>query len=76
MKNNNIHTRYRGMILNIMYKICIGAIFILIIILFFFNIFNQKIEVIENLSFTFEEFTPTAEANKKLVYLSNDKSEI
>ena len=76
MKINYIDTGYRGMILNIMYKICIGAICILIIILFFLNIFNQEIEGTENLSFTFEEFTPTAEAKKKLVYLSNNKSEI
>ena len=64
------------MILNIMYRICIGAIFILIIILLFFNIFNQKIEVSENFSFTFEEFTPAAQPNIKLVNLSKDKSEI
>ena len=76
MKINYIDTGYRGMILNIMYKICIGAICILIIILFFLNIFNKEIEVTENLSFTFEEFTPTTEAKKKLVYLSNNKSEI
>ena len=64
------------MILNIMYKIILVTMFIVIIILFFLNIFSHKIDETENISFTFEELTPAAEVKKTLVSLSIDTSEI
>ena len=66
----------KGIILQVMYKICLGAMFILIITLFFFHIFNQPIHTTESLSFSFEDLSPATEVNKALIYLSNNKSDI
>ena len=61
----------KGKILEIIHKLCIGALFILILSFFFIYIFNQKLYMNESLSFTFDELSPIAENNKSLIYLSS-----
>ena len=61
----------KGKILEIIHKLCIGAMFILILSFFFIYIFNQKLYMNESLYFTIDELSPIAENNKSLIYLSS-----
>jgi len=61
----------KGKTLEVMYKFCIGSMFILIISLFIIYILKQQVFINERLSFTFDELSPIAEDNKSLIYLSS-----
>ena len=54
--------------LDVMYKLCIGCLFILSLILFFFYIFSLKIDFNEDFSFAYESFSETAKVNQSLLY--------
>jgi len=59
--------------MNIIYKACIGSMFILITIIFISYIYNLKFSFVNNLSFTFEEFSQTTEIDKSFLYLPDTK---
>jgi len=45
----------KGIILKVLYKMCLGSMFILIVTLFFLHIFYQTPDYNQSLSFSFEE---------------------
>lgn len=49
------------MVLEILYKICLGLIFILVTSLFFLHVFHIGSYIEPSFSFSFEEFSPIAE---------------
>ena len=59
--------------LDVMYKLCIGFLFILSLILLLFYILSIEIDLNEDIAFTYESFSETAEVDEALLYFPEIK---
>ena len=58
----------KGTVLKLLYKMCLGLMFILVVTLFFLHIFYQTPDYNQSLSFSLEEMVPASEEIVAIVY--------